>query len=60
MCSHPRNRQVRFDAGELELHVPIEELEALIAAQLGPSGPEQTLQKRIVPMRWLLTHLSCP
>jgi len=41
---HPRDNLIPLSFGELELHVLIELLEALLAAELGLGRPEQAVQ----------------
>ncbi len=38
--THTRNRIVRIHAGKLQFDISVELLEALVAAQFGPLGPE--------------------
>src|SRR5436305_637456 len=54
VCPHTGNRRIGICAGELQLDIVVELLEALLAAQLGARWPEQTLQECFDGcVRWL-------
>ena len=46
--THARDRLVRILAGKLQLDISIELLEALLAAQLGPSGPSSARSSVVI------------
>jgi hypothetical protein len=46
--THTRDCIVRIHAGKLQLDISIELLEALVAGQLGPLGPEQRAQQGVI------------
>src|SRR5262245_16462747 len=44
--THPGKPRLRIRSGKLDLDVPVEEGEALLATDLGPAGPEHAGQPR--------------
>src|SRR5205085_8136785 len=58
--AQPGHRGVRVLAGELELDVPVELREALVAAELGPGGAEQPSERllQVGPFAHLVSSSS--
>src|SRR5215211_455336 len=59
VSAHAGDRLVGAAARQLELDIPVELLEALLAADLGPSGAEQPANE-LVAWLGLVSHLLPP